>query len=800
MRIPNATYRVQLNAGFTLAQARELLDYFQALGISDLYLSPINSAPPDSNHNYDQWSYEEINPAIGGQAEFEKLAAAAKARGMGLLVDIVPNHMGITGQGNRWWRDVLKRGPKSEFAGIFDIRWNEEDGIPRIWLPVLGDFCENVLQRGEIKIEGDELVYFESRFPIADGTLVANDVRATLATQCYRLTHWRYGTEQINYRRFFEVNGLLGVSVEKREVFDRTHAMILKLADEGKVTGLRIDHIDGLAEPGEYLRRLRENRDLYILVEKILGPHERLPEAWPIAGTSGYDAMRSLGALWIEQANEEKITRLYQGIVGDTRSFDEIAVASKREVLRNLFPGEFARLIASAHALARKSPKYYELSPRAIEGAIEGLMSWLPAYRTYAEGDCSAVDFAADRARKDLKGYFHPAIDFIVELWKSGREPEFKRRLQQLTGPVVAKGVEDTAFYRYHRLLALNEVGGEPQRFGCPIEDFHQECEWRAKHQPHSMLATSTHDTKFSEDVRARVAVLSEIPEEWARQVQVWIERNSRFKTRVDGKLAPDSNEEYRLLQVLAGAWPISLERLLAYMQKATRESKVNTSWQEPNAAWDKACEDYCRGLLASEEFIQSLEQFVERIGVFGSVNSLAQIVLKMTMPGVPDFYQGNELWDFSLVDPDNRRQIDYALRKKLLAEIDRQSPRALFDDWKSGAIKMKVIRDVLRLRREEEQTFQRGACIASRVTGKHANRAIAFVRGFQHRRILVVVPRCVAALGDPPLGHVWGDTALAVSGNFENIFTGGKTTTSPLQLAELFAEFPVAVLREIQG
>lgn len=801
MRIPTATYRLQLNAGFTLAQVRELLDYLKALRISDLYLSPINTAPPESNHNYDQWSFEEINPTIGGQSAFDELAIAAKERGLGLLVDIVPNHMGITGQGNKWWRDVLKRGPRSEFANIFDIRWEEEDGVPRVRLPVLGDFCENILKKGELKIEGDELVYYGARFPIADGTLVANDVRATLAGQFYRLMHWRYGTEQINYRRFFEVNGLLGVSVEKREVFDRTHAMILKLVDAGKVTGLRIDHIDGLAEPGEYLRRLAENREVYVLVEKILGPHERLPQAWPVAGTSGYDAMRSFGALWIDRSNEQKLTQLYQEITGETRSFDEIAVASKREVLRNLFPGEFSRLIQSAHAIARKTPAYYELSPRAIEGAIEALLAWLHAYRTYAEGDCAAVDFAADHARKGVKAYYHPAIDFIVELWKTGREPEFKTRLQQLTGPVVAKGVEDTAYYRYNRLIALNEVGGEPQRFGATIDEFHKDCQWRAAHQPHSMLATSTHDTKFSEDVRCRMAVLSEIPDEWAKQVRIWIDRNARFKTRVGGKLAPDRNEEYRLLQTLVGCWPISIERLLAFMQKSTRESKMNTSWQEPNAAWDKACENYCRGLLGSDEFTRSLQNFIEeRIAPLAATNSLAQTVLKMTAPGVPDFYQGNEIWDYSLVDPDNRRPVDYKLRQELLRQIDRKSPRSLFDDYEIGAVKMKVIRDTLQLRSANAELFQRGAYEPLVVTGKHSQRVLAFTRTHEKRRVVVAVPVCAGAVASPPLGPNWGDTALAVRGNFENIFTGYKVATAPPQLAEIFGDLPVAILREVEG
>jgi (1->4)-alpha-D-glucan 1-alpha-D-glucosylmutase len=801
MRIPRATYRLQLHAGFPFSAAEELLDYFGELGISDLYLSPINTAPPDSTHNYDVWDYEQINPALGGEEGLARLSEAAKKRGIGLIVDFVPNHMGIAGNGNQWWRDVLKNGPDSQFAECFDIQWIEENGITKVRLPVLGDFEKAVLDRCEIQVRGNELAYFDATFPIRDGTLVDGNPSATLARQHYRLMHWRYGTEQINYRRFFEVNLLAGVAVERESVFKRTHAKLLQLAREGKIQGIRLDHIDGLADPNAYLDRLNQalaNNPVYLLVEKILAPDERLPNAWKLHGTTGYDFLITVGQLFVDSRNEEAFTRIYRDVIGVKDTFEIVTEKSKREVLRKGFWSEFAALTRSACRLAAAHPMYCDLSQRAIEGALEGLIVFLPVYRTYIEcgkpltdADRKVIDVSKAKCREKLSDYYQPAVDFVVETWTTacgGEEGDkFRTRLQQLSGPVMAKGIEDTVFYRYHRFLGLNEVGGEPAQFGISIEAFYKEMTRRTQELPHSMTDTSTHDTKFSEDVRARLAVLSEIPEEWEAFITNWRKAHARP--------GPTPNEEYRLIQALVGVWPYEddpkfRERIHAFMLKSMREAKVNTSWHEPKPDYEEAVDEYIDAVLDAKE----LSSFVEHIAPFGAINSLSQTLLKLTTPGVPDVYQGNEIWDFSLVDPDNRRPVDYERRRALLRDLNKMSVAELLKDWKSGAIKIKVTRDALQLRAVQADLFANGNYEPIKVSGIHRDRCVAFRRKLGKDEIVVAVPRLTVALGFPPLGNVWGDTALeTMNGRYRNIFTG--TRVERLDLATVFAEFPVGLL-----
>jgi (1->4)-alpha-D-glucan 1-alpha-D-glucosylmutase len=802
MRIPRATYRLQLNAQFPFKAAEQLIDYFAELGVSDLYLSPINTAPPDSTHNYDVWDYEEINPALGGEEGLRSLAAAAKRRGIGLIVDFVPNHMGIAGNGNKWWRDVLKNGPASACAECFDVQWASEDGVEKVRLPVLGDFEKAVLDRGEIQIKGNELAYFESTFPIAEGSLVQNNPAETLRKQHYRLMHWRYGTEQINYRRFFEVNTLAGVAVERERVFDRTHAALLRLVADGVIGGIRLDHIDGLADPNAYLERLNQrlsSHPAYLLVEKILAPGERLPEAWKLQGTTGYDFLITVGQLFVDARAEEAFTNIYRDLVHERDSFKAVAERSKREVLRKGFWSEFAALTHSACRLAAAHPIYRDLSQPAIEGALEGLIVFMPVYRTYIEcgkplthADRSVIEKTAQTARDKLPSYYQPAIDLVVGAWTTpcgGEEGDkFRTRLQQLTGPVMAKGIEDTAFYRYHRFIGLNEVGGEPDRFGISAATFHSDMSRRAKELPHSMLATSTHDTKFSEDARARLAALSEVPGEWKTFLT-----NLRDAHPIPG---PTPNEEYRLIQALVGTLPYEndpqyRERARAFMLKSMREAKVNTSWHDPNADYEKRVHDYIDAVLESKE----LRKFVDRIAPFGTINSLSQTLLKLTCPGVPDIYQGNELWDFSMVDPDNRRPVDYQRQRRLLESMATMSAREAVVNWQTGAIKMKLIRDTLRFRLKQPDLFTTGDYAAVEVTGEHRERCVAFRRTLAFVEILVVVPRLTVALGFPALGPVWKDTRLTVdAGPFRNIFTG-EILSGALDLAKVFAEFPVALL-----
>jgi (1->4)-alpha-D-glucan 1-alpha-D-glucosylmutase len=801
MKIPRATYRLQLHTGFPFSAAEALLDYFAELGISDLYLSPINTAPPDSTHNYDVWDYEQINPALGGEDGLTGLSEAAKKRSIGLIVDFVPNHMGIAGHCNRWWRDVLMNGPQSEFAECFDIQWVDENGVPKVHLPVLGDFLKNVLDRGEIEIRGNEVAYFESTFPIRDGTLVQDKPAETLKKQHYRLMHWRYGTEQINYRRFFDVNTLAGVAVERECVFNKTHATLLRLVRKGKIQGIRLDHIDGLADPNAYLGRLNQalgDSAVYLLVEKILAPDERLPSAWKLQGTTGYDFLITVGQLLIDSRNEGPFTQIYREVIGERDSFETIAEKSKREVLRKGFWSEFAALTRSACRLAAAHPVYCELSGPAIEGALEGLIIFLPVYRTYiecgkplTEADRRVIDYSASKCRDKLSDYYQPAVDFIVEAWTTncgGEEGDkFRTRLQQLSGPVMAKGIEDTAFYRYHRFLGLNEVGGEPQRFGISVAEFHKEMARRAKELPHSMIDTSTHDTKFSEDARARLAVLSEIPDEWETFLKRWRKQHP--------KSGPTPNEEYRLIQALVAAWPYEhdpkfRERIHAFMLKSMREAKVNTSWHEPKPEYEKHVDEYIDAVLDSKE----LASFGERVAPFGAINSLSQTLLKLTAAGVPDIYQGNELWDFSLVDPDNRRPVDYERRQEVLQNLPKMRATELVKDWKSGAIKMKVIRDTLRFRADNADLFTNGGYEPVEVTGEHRERCVAFKRNLGAAEILIVVPRLTVPLGFPPLGNVWKDTTLNATGTYLNVFTQAKTSGG-LDLATVFAEFPVALL-----
>jgi (1->4)-alpha-D-glucan 1-alpha-D-glucosylmutase len=802
VKIPRATYRLQLHAGFPFSAAEALLDYFAELGISDLYLSPINTAPPDSTHNYDLWDYEQINPVLGGEEGLARLSEAAKKRGIGLIVDFVPNHMGIAGNGNRWWRDVLKNGPNSEFAECFDIQWIEEDGVAKVRLPVLGDFEKAVLDRGEIQIRGNEIAYFESTFPIRDGTLVEGNPAATLAKQHYRLTHWRYGTEQINYRRFFEVNLLAGIAVERESVFNRTHATLLRLAREGKIQGIRLDHIDGLADPNAYLDRLNQElaaaNPVYLLVEKILAPGERLPSTWKLDGTTGYDFLITVGQLFIDSSNESAFTHIYRDVNGEKDAFESVAEKSKREVLRKGFWSEFAALTGSACRLAATHPLYRDLSQPAIEGALEGLIVFLPVYRTYIEcgkplsdADRNVIEFSKAKCREKLSEYYQPAVDFVVEAWmtKCGREEgdKFRTRLQQLSGPVMAKGIEDTAFYRYHRFLGLNEVGGEPARFGISVEAFHKEMTRRAKELPRSMIDTSTHDTKFSEDVRSRLAALSEIPDEWECFITNW--------RKMHAQGGPMPNEEYRLIQALVGATPYEderdfRERIHNFMLKSMREAKVNTSWHEPKPNYEAAVAKHINEALDSKE----LACFVTDVMAFGAINSLSQTMLKLTAPGVPDIYQGNELWDFSLVDPDNRRAVDYERRRAVLRDLTKMSPADLVKDWQSGAIKMKVTRDTLKFRAACGKLFAEGSYEPVQVVGEHRQRCVAFRRIHLNAEIIVVVPRLTVPLGFPPLGKVWKDTALKdVNGSYRNVFTGVKVDR--FDLATVFAEFPVALL-----
>jgi (1->4)-alpha-D-glucan 1-alpha-D-glucosylmutase len=850
MRILVATYRLQFNGHFTLAHARDLLGYLRALGISDIYASPLFLATPESAHGYDVCSFEEINPSIGSKEELERIAAELRAVGMGLLLDIVPNHMG-THPSNCWWQDVLRHGAKSKFANYFDINWHS--AVPglkgKVLLPVLGDHYAKALERGELQVatEGDavHLAYFAHKFPLAPESIEKfglkrpvepllrrlngkpgdpasfNDLHALIEMQNYRLAYWRVGPQEINYRRFFDVTALVSVRVEEEEVFHAAHRFVFDLLQAGTITGLRIDHPDGLRDPERYLQRLQENAGskTYVVVEKILSADERLPEKWPVSGTTGYDYLNYLNGIFIRQDNADRFTGIYHQFTGSLESYETIAYRSKQEVLNRLFVSEVNALTARLKNIAAQSRYGADLAEAQLRTAIVDFIAGFPVYRNYVteedqelsakelsyiEEGCATANRHSSLSDKEALKFLARVLslecfpDFSESL--CGEAREFAIRFQQLSGPATAKGLEDTAFYRYTRFVSLNEVGGEPRRFGQSLEEFHAYNRHKAEQWPHSMLATSTHDTKRGEDVRARLNVLSEIPDEWQKAVNRWRDLNASLKTHG----APTPNDEYLLYQTLVGTWvetsdlPGYTKRIQEYMLKAMREAKAATSWTDPNEEYESAVTEFIGRLMASSRFIDELSTFVEPIAFFGMFNSLAQVVIKTCSPGVPDFYQGTELWDLSLVDPDNRRPVEYRLRKKLLGEVQEKSPRELLQNWKSGAVKMFTMLSALRARHQYREIFE-GDYRPLSITGPRDKHVIAFRRTAKSGSIVVAVPRFLCTLTGGKLAYPepgwWGETSVSFSGawRFKNLFT--NETQTALGCADLFRTFPAAIL-----
>ncbi len=850
MRVPVATYRLQFNRQFTFADASELLGYLKALGISDIYASPLFTPAPESTHGYDVCSFEQINPALGTREGLERLAKQLRDAGMGLLLDIVPNHMGNHAS-NCWWFDVLKHGRESKFARFFDINWRPSTvGLEdKVLLPILGEYYANVLERGELQVsaQGDEvqLTYFDHRFPLSPESVAKfglerpsesrfrrlngtpgdpasfDELHALIQMQHYRLAHWRMGIHEINYRRFFDVTGLVSVRVEDEEVFDVAHRLVLELLRTGTVTGLRVDHPDGLRDPQGYLERLqqRAGSKTYVVVEKILSGEERLPENWPVDGTTGYDFLNVLNGLLVEEKNANEFSRIYTTFAGIEEDYWSVAYKSKREALERMFVPEVNALRARLKQIASQTRYGVDLPEAQLRTAIIDFTAAFPVYRNYVsdtERDVSEIERryieqALDTAKKRTQLADTRALDFLARILTLQCFPDFSDalraearqfaiRFQQVSGPATAKGLEDTAFYRFVRFASLNEVGGEPGRFGVSLEAFHEHNQHKAARWPHSLLATSTHDTKRGEDVRARLNVLSEMPDEWEKTVVRWRDLNTSAKAHG----APSANDEYLLYQVLAGTWtkgddlPRYVERIQEYMLKATREAKSATSWTDPDEAYEKATSEFVRRILESQRFRMEFSAFSENIAFFGMFNTLAQAVLKTCSPGVPDFYQGTELWDLTLVDPDNRRPVDYKLRQQLLDRIQKRSPAELLADWPSGAVKMFTMISALRARNEHRKLFE-GGYEPIPVHGKKEQHVIAFRRSGPSGSIIVAVPRFVRTLTGGKMSYpgpeLWGDTALSYpeAKSFRNLITG--ETHRSLQAAELFRKFPAGIL-----
>jgi (1->4)-alpha-D-glucan 1-alpha-D-glucosylmutase len=942
LRTPTATYRLQFNKNFTFRDARALVPYLNALGVTDAYASPYFLAGAESLHGYDITDHNKLNGAIGSREDYDEWVAELHAHGMGQIADFVPNHMGIGDPQNRWWQDVLENGPSSQFAPYFDIDWHplKQDLHDKVLLPILGDQYGRVLERGELKVryEGGAftLHYYEHVFPIAPGTyrfildlaleilgphaheefyaevqsirtaleylprrtetdpekisererekeiikrrldrrcgeapLVLEAIEKAveqingkpgdprtfdrldelLNAQSYRLAFWRVAAEEINYRRFFDVNDLAAIRMEVPEVFEATHRLLFELVGSGAINGVRIDHPDGLYQPQEYLEKLQrrcgevldrpvgeDTRAIYLVAEKILMRDEKLRRDWPVHGTTGYDFANDVAGVLVDAGAEDAITKTFKRFIGHSMHYGHLVYAKKRLVMRIAMANEVNVLGSMVDRLSEQNRWFRDFTLEALVRAVEETIACFPVYRTYvvpgqpvSEEDRKVIERAVTAAKRRNPAIEESVFNFVRDLLllrlpenldaeQRAAHEHFVLKFQQFTGPIMAKGVEDTVFYIYNRLTALNEVGGEPQQFGLSVEAFHRRNAERQREWPATLLATSTHDTKRSEDVRARILALSEIPQLWARSLSAWRTANRKFKKRVNEVEAPDADEEYLLYQTLLGTWPIDIDgaaarapgeqyllRIQQYMTKALKEAKLNTSWIQPNEEWDNAMAQFVASILAPEarnKFLPAFFPLLEELARLGAINSLSQTVLKLTSPGVPDIYQGTELWDDSLVDPDNRRPVDYARRRQVLAEAKNAQLKDLLRSWPDGRIKMRVMQWLLHLRHKSSELFREGEYEPLNFTGAFADCAIGFVRQRNQEAALVIVSRLSSRVGFPPIGEKWQDTTAILSESFagkefRDVFCTGelRANNSQLKLADAMSQLPFAVL-----
>lgn len=994
--VPLSTYRLQIQPEYPLSEARSRVPYLDRLGVTDLYSSPLLVSTPGSSHGYDVVDPTRIDPEVGGEAELVALGRELDDRGMGLVLDLVPNHMAANLH-NPWWRHVLAHGRASPYADFFDVRWDwERDG--RLLLPILGDLYGRELEAGNLRLEidpesGPALRYWERRLPLtprslrhvlawrleerrrdlgedhpalaaftdllaalgcdADGKLLEGhpqpaepgrpgaetteedrrsasagagpasalevperlaalwggeagspsprallaealdainaappELDRVIAEQPYRPAVWRLATEAVNYRRFFDIADLVSLRQEDEGVFAATHRLPLRLVREGTVDGLRIDHVDGLRDPRGYLARLQRGAavgeaegPLWVVVEKILAADEDLPPSWAVAGTTGYDFQNSLTGLFVDPDGLRDLDRLYARFTGELARFEDVRYEHKHQAVEELFRGEMTALATELAELAAQDLSARDVPPSELTRALEEVTACLAVYRTYVDeravaagaagleaGDAEYLDRAVAEARARVReaGREGPltaaAFDFLDRVLHLSPPPElaaerprwygFLARWQQLTGPAMAKGLEDTALYVYNRLLSLNAVGGEPEGVDPPGDAaaFHRRNGHRREHWPYGMTCTSTHDAKRSEDVRARLNVLSELARPWSERVERWTELNRPRKRSVRGRLVPDANEEIFLYQTLVGAWPLGdpgeeriRERLEAYLVKAAREAKVHTSWIEQDDEYEEALVAFTHSLLdpsGPNPFLDDLMGFVSLVAFFGAWSSLAQVVLKMVSPGVPDVYRGCELWDFSLVDPDNRRPVDWELRERYLGEMEERLAAAgedsaavgalvdeLVGEWEDGRVKLWVTWRALQLRRAHRELFLEGDYLPLEVAGRHADSVVAFARRLPAEEVegegeqiagggplwaVAVVPRWLSRVTDagrPPVGERWEDTALLLPSGapaaWHNALDGaaleseraGSGGPPVLPLHRLFAHLPVALL-----
>ncbi|HDR9099744.1 TPA: malto-oligosyltrehalose synthase [Burkholderia vietnamiensis] len=917
---PRATLRVQLHAGFTFDDAAAQADYFARLGVSHLYLSPITTAEPGSLHGYDTVDHRAISAELGGEAGFERLVEALRARGLGVIVDIVPNHMGVGGASNHWWNDVLEWGPASPYAHYFDIDWHPPDAAldGKVLLPCLGAPYGDALAAGDITLDVDpqtgrfffacpgrtlpvaaatyaeilrianraDLNALAERFAAAplrgsarlaqahaalrdyaaehgahafDAVLRGVDPRRARSRAClhhllegqhYRLAWWRTAADELNWRRFFDIATLAAVRVEDEAVFDAVHALPLALHAAGLVDGLRVDHVDGLADPRAYCRRLhariavqRDERP-FLVVEKILAPGETLPDDWHADGTTGYDFMNDVAALLHDPAGATPLAAHWAAVSGSTRTFADEAIAGKRRVLARQLAGEHARLARALHRIARAAPATRDISRNALHRVLGELAVHLPVYRMYpalgdepGDADRRVLERAYDAARAAIDPSDRYALERAAAwLGLPGiRVPRadpaallaVRVAFAQLSAPLAAKGVEDTANYRYGRLLSRNEVGADAGDFSLSRGAFHARNRRRARSVPRTLVATATHDHKRGEDARARLAVLSEVPDAWRAVSLDWSALNQPHRGAAHRDLAwtPGPAAEAMLYQTLVGCWPPTLapddaagvaalaERVVGWQTKALREAKQHTDWLAPDADYERASEQFVRAILTPRgagDFLHRLHAFVARIAPAGVVNSLAQVALRIASPGVPDLYQGTELWDHSLVDPDNRREVPFA---QLAAEPVDRPVAAYLRDWPDARVKRALIERMLALRAHRPATFADGAYVPLRVRGPLGRHAVAFARRDDTATVVVVVTRLACRLlGDMPgLPRIepreWGDTAVVLppmAGEpwLDCLNSGGAVETHDgmLRLDRCLSALPVAVVVATRG
>ena len=798
--IPSSTYRIQFRNGMTFDRVVDLIPYMKDLGISHLYASPVFTATTDSTHGYDVTDPNEIDPAIGGREGFDRMAAALKQAGMGLILDIVPNHTS-TSLENRWWRDVIEHGKKSRYAAYFDI-----DGSRPLTLPFLGDTFEAELERGAITLKRDSvtnsaaLVYYDTAYPLNPGTYDESKSIAEIhAAQSWRLMSWREAPKQLSWRRFFEITGLVGVRVEDEAVFADTHRLILELVHAGTVDGLRIDHVDGLADPLGYLQRLRAatGPDCYITVEKILAKGEQLPPEWPVSGTTGYEFIASLAEVLVDDTNLSRLETLHDETLGTIVDRQAELRKAKGLMTDRNFEGEFTTLLKIASELAGHNGA--DVEHEDIRHALRELLIAFPVYRTYgtAEG-LTPSDVALLSRVVASVNTSEPALSLIVRIL-TGDVPEhdqalaslFRTRFQQLTGPLMAKSVEDTLFFRHNLELALNEVGADPTPRAFSLSRFHQEMRIRLARQPDALLGTSTHDTKRGEDARARLYTLTEAPDLWSENLARWRQMNQTHVRFLNDGTAPNAADTWMIFQALAGVWPATLSpddrdglksleaRFLGFIEKALREAKQRTDWIDSNEGYESVVLDYVRHLLSPDntlflhDFSAALQPFIRA----GLMNSMSQTVIKLTAPGVPDIYQGSEGLNFSLVDPDNRREPDFTALAENLSTAD----ATLFNDaqrWRDGSVKQYVTATLLRLRPHYPALFRYGDWLPLKVSGEREEKLIVYARINNDEALIVAVPRLVFDVTDN--ATLWANTTVAIpqelaGKRYRDLFTGER-------------------------